>query len=187
MKKLPDQIKPQDIDAWEEEISTVRQLSRPEEKPAAPLVLDEVSPSLRMEGVYNANSFRPLVVGNTDYLDRATADKFRSGRFKIEARLDLHGRTEKEAFAAVTDFIRSSFGQNRRCVLIITGKGTRKEDDAWYEAKGIIRDALPKWLNHPDIRPFILSMVQALPADGGSGAFYVLLKRQRGLNKPQKF
>ena len=132
MKKLPDQIKPQDIDAWEEEISTVRQLSRPEEKPTAPLVLDEVSPSLRMEGVYNANSFKPLVVGNTDYLDRATADKFRSGRFKIEARLDLHGRTEKEAFAAVTDFIRSSFSQNRRCVLIITGKGTRKEDDAWY-------------------------------------------------------
>ena len=179
MRKLPEGKKPRDIEAWQEEISNVRRLKQPEEKPAAPLVLDEIKPSVQMKGVYDANSFVPLILGNTDCLDRITAEKFRNGRFKIEARLDLHGRTEKEAFAAVVDFVHHCFSMKRRCVLIITGKGIKKEDDTWYEPKGIIREALPGWLNHPDIRPFVLSVVQALPVDGGNGAFYILLKRQR--------
>lgn len=186
MKKLLEK-QPEDIEAWQEEISGIRRLKQPEERPSAPLVLDEVRLSPQMEGVYNINSFTPLVLGKTDCLDRNTAEKLRNGRFKIDARLDLHGRTEKEAFAAVLDFIRYSFSLKRRCVLIITGKGIKKEDDVWYEAKGIIREALPGWLNHADIRPFVLGITQALPADGGSGAFYVLLKRQRLSNQTQKF
>lgn len=181
MKKLPESCPPSDIEAWLEEVEQVKPVRQPEEKPSVPLVINEVSPSLTMKGVYNPNSFAELTVGNMDNLDKNTAEKFRKGRFKIEARLDLHGRTEKEAFAAVTDFIRNSYVQGKRCVLIITGKGTKKEDDAWYEAKGIIREALPKWLNHADVRPFVLGMSPALPADGGNGAMYVLLKRKRSL------
>lgn len=181
MKKLPESRQPSDIEAWLEEIEQVRPVNRPDEKPSEPLVIKEIQPSLNLKGVYNQNSFSELAVGNMDNLDKNTAEKFRKGQFKIESRLDLHGRTEKEAFSAVGDFIRNSYVQGKRCVLIITGKGIKKEDDAWYEAKGIIREALPKWLNHADIRPFILGMSPALPADGGSGAMYVLLKRKRRL------
>lgn len=181
MKKLPDCGQPEDIDIWDDFSGGIKPLKQPEEKPQAPLVIREVEPSLRLAGVYNPTSFMPLNVGNTDNLDKNTAEKFLKGRFKIEARLDLHGRTEKEAFAAVEDFIRNSYVHNKRCVLIITGKGIKKEDDPWYEAKGIIKEALPKWLNHPEIRPFVLSMSYAIPADGGNGAMYVLLKRQRSL------
>lgn len=181
MKKLLESRQPEDIDAWLEEIAQVKQVCQPEEKPSEPLIIKEISPSLTMNGVYNQNSFTELSVGNMDNLDKNTAEKFRKGLFKIEARLDLHGRTEKEAFSAVEDFIKNSYISGKRCVLIITGKGIQKDTAPWYEAKGIIREALPKWINHVDIRPFVLGMSPALPADGGSGAMYVLLKRKRQL------
>lgn len=187
MKKLPEITAPKDVEAWFAEVEKVKPTKQPEEKPSAPLVIKEVEPSLRMEGVYNSNSFNELAVGNTDNLDKNTAEKFRKGQFKIEARLDLHGRTEKEAFSAVGDFIHNSYVCGRRCVLIITGKGLKNDNDAWYETKGIIREALPQWLNHVDIRPFVLSMSPALPADGGSGAMYVLLKRKRPSHQVQEF
>ncbi len=187
MKKLPEGNKPQDVDAWEEEIKDIAPFSQPEEKPTAPLILTEVEKTPSHNGLYNPNSFTQLKVGNTDNLDGATATRFRKGDLKIEARLDLHGRTEKEAFAAVEDFIHNAYAQNKRCVLIITGKGIRQENDPWYETKGIIKEALPAWLNHAEIRPFILSMCQAKPEDGGSGAMYVLLKRQRRLQNSKIF
>ncbi len=179
MKKLPESKSPQDIDCWLQEVKDVAAMPQPEERPSSPLIIEEIKPSLNLKGVYNANSFTPLAIGDTSNLDRRTAEKFVRGQFKIEARLDLHGLSEKEAFSAVVDFILQSYVRGLRCILIITGKGIKKENDTWYEPKGIIKDALPSWLNNAEIRPFILSMVNALPADGGDGAMYVLLKRQR--------
>jgi DNA-nicking Smr family endonuclease len=45
--------------------------------------------------------------------------------------------------------------------------------------RGILRRAVPRWLNEPDLRPLILGFAQAQPAHGGAGAFYVLLRRKR--------
>lgn len=188
MKKLPD-IKnyPQDIDSWYEETAEIIPLNQPEEKPVAPLVIDEIKPSLHCEGLYNQNSFNEINLGNTDNIDKNTASRFVKGNYKIDAQIDLHGYTEKEAFLAVAEFIKDSYMQNKRCILIITGKGIKKEDEPWYESKGVINQALLNWINHPDIRPFVLSIAQAKQSDGGSGAFYVLLKRQRKLNKTEIF
>ena len=186
MKKLPEAKAPKDMEAWFEEVEDVKIINQPEEKPQAPLILKPVEPSLSEEGLYNANSFQFLEVGNTDNIDGNTAEKFRKGQFQIEARLDLHGLKEKEAFEAVKDFVLTSYLHKKRCVLIITGKGIKKDDAPWYETKGVIREALPTWLNHAEIRPFILSMTAAKTEDGGSGAMYVLLKRQRNLPNLKK-
>ena len=101
---------------------------------------------------------QPLSLGNTDNIDRRTAEKFKRGEFAIERRLDLHGMTEKEAFAAVDEFVRKAYMQKCRCLLIVTGKGLNREDDAWYEKKGILKDCVPNWLNGPELRPLILSI-----------------------------
>lgn len=188
MKKLPD-IKnlPDDIDLWYEETQDVEILNQPDEKPMAPLVINEIQPSLRCEGLYNPNSFKEITLGNTDNIDKNTASKFVKGNYKIEARLDLHGYTEKGAFSAVLDFIKNGYIQKKRCVLIITGKALKDNNKPWYEATGIINQALMGWLNNPEIRPFILSVSQAKQSDGGGGAFYVLLKRQRISNKAEVF
>ena len=179
MKKLPESKAPKDIEAWKEALDGVRPIARPEEKPQEPLIIKEVEPSIRMEGVYNPTSWTELEVGNTDNLDRNTAERFRKGAYPVEATLDLHGRTEKEAFSAMEDFIKNSYLQGHRRVLIITGKGIKSEDEPWYEAKGVLREALPAWLNSPNIRPFILSICPAGRDEGGSGAMSILLKRQR--------
>lgn len=182
MKKLPElNDTPDDIDLWYEETAEVAPITRPKEKPVPPLIIDEIKPSLRCEGLYNQNSFTEITLGSTDNIDKNTATRFIKGNYKIDAKIDLHGYSEKDAFSLVADFIKNCYIRNKRCLLIITGKGIKKEDDPWYESKGVINQALINWINHPDIRPFVLSIAPAKQSDGGSGAFYVLLKRQRNL------
>lgn len=188
MKKLPDiKTQPSDVDLWFEQTKAIEAFDQPEEKPQPPLIIKEVEPSVRCEGLYNNNSFNEIILGNTDNIDKNTATKFLKGDYTIDARLDLHGYTEKAAFAAVVDFIKDSYIKKKRCILIITGKGLKDDKKPWYEIKGVINQALIGWLNNPEIRPFILSVSQAKQSDGGSGAFYVLLKRQRNSNKTEVF
>ncbi len=118
--------------------------------------------------------------GDSAGIDDSTYAKFKSGDMPIEARLDLHGMTSDAAQRAVSDFIVRCFVSRMRCVLVITGKGQgskRGGDDLF--GKSILRDALPQWLNMAVLRQKILAFTHAAPRHGGSGAFYVLLKRQR--------
>ena len=93
----------------------------------------------------------------------------------IEAKLDLHGHTRESGRQALTGFLRAHRAAGRRCVLVVTGKGLK---DDW--SVGALRQALPGWLNAPDLRRLILAYCQAQPQHGGSGAVYILLRRERG-------
>mgnify|MGYP002785000570 CR=1 FL=1 len=112
-------------------------------------------------------------------IDRNTQERFRKGEMDIDGRLDLHGLTRDEARDKVAAFIASHYGRGSRFLLIITGKGTfHKTPD---EQVGILRNSFPDWLSEPDIRPYILAFDGAKAKHGGSGAFYVLLRRKRTL------
>jgi len=134
--------------------------------PRPPEVTPRPAPLVRVE-----RALPGLRPGDTTGIDRRTADRFRRGRMEIDGRIDLHGMTQEQAHGALTGFIRASAVQGRRCLLVITGKGTRGE--------GVIRRALPHWLGDAMLRPLILAYVQAQPQHGGQGAFYVLLRRRR--------
>ena len=121
----------------------------------------------------NAGPAKPLEVGTATDLDRRTMERLRKGRLRPDARIDLHGLTANRAFTALCDFLYNAHVAGQRCVLVITGKGLSQKGG------GIIRRELPTWLNAPRNRPRILGFAQAQPTDGGGGAFYVLLKRQR--------
>ena len=181
MKKLHECGQPADIDEWMSVIDGIKPFNRPDEVPQTPLVINEVNHSVDTQKISDTISPQELKVGDTSNIDRNTAKKFVTGKYKIDAKIDLHGLSEKNAFIAVKDFVFNCYRQGLRCILIITGKGYKKDDDIWYEGRGIIRESLPSWLNHPDIRPFILSISPAKQTDGGSGAMYVLLKRKRHL------
>lgn len=178
MKKLLKCAEPDDIDEWANEVANVKAMPNVDEKPQAPLIINEIQSTPNTKGLYNHNSFNNLQVGDVDNIDGKLASKFVSGKMKIEARLDLHGLSEKQAFSEVKDFIQHSYASGKRCILIITGKGLRQ--DPWWESKGVIRQSFSQWINHIEIRPYLLSVAQANQADGGSGAFYCLLKRQKG-------
>lgn len=102
-------------------------------------------------------------------IDRASAERLKRGRLAIEARLDLHGMTQDEAHRAVSGFVAGSRAAGRRCVLVITGRG--------LAGGGILRSAVPRWLDEPGLRRHILAIAPAQPRDGGGGALYVLLRR----------
>jgi len=109
-----------------------------------------------------------LAHGCAPGVDRRTADRLKKGRMEIEGRLDLHGMSREAAHRAVIGFVGNARATGKRCVLIVTGKG-----------KGILQTELPRWLNLAPVRDQILSFSHARPQDGGSGAVYVLLKRER--------
>ena len=93
-------------------------------------------------------------------------------RNKIDARLDLHGYTLDKAFEVLKNFIHNQSRQNARCLLVITGKGG-------LLGRGVLKAEMPVWMNSGEIRSLVLSYTTAQPKDGGDGAFYILLKRNR--------
>ena len=112
-----------------------------------------------------------FAVGATDGMDRRTAERFRRGLIRPEARLDLHGRTLDEAERSVERFLAESRRAGRRCVLVVTGRGSAGT------GSGVIRREFPFWIEAPANRSRVVASVPAAPADGGEGAFYVYLKK----------
>ena len=108
-----------------------------------------------------------LTVGTGEAVDGALFHRLVAGKLPIAGRIDLHGMRQAEAQPALVRFLHFSHHNGRRCVLVITGKS------------GVLRQEVPRWLNEEAVRPLVLSITPAKPADGGSGALYVLLKRRR--------
>jgi DNA-nicking Smr family endonuclease len=104
-------------------------------------------------------------------IDRASAERLKRGRYPIEAVLDLHGLTQEEAHRALSGFVAASQAAGRRCVLVVTGHGRA--------SGGILKAAVPRWLDEPGLRPRLLARAPARPQDGGAGALYLLLRRSR--------
>jgi DNA-nicking Smr family endonuclease len=148
-----------------------RAASEPEEAAATPELARAHRPV--SAPVKRAAPLPPLAPGTSPGVDRRTAEKLKRGQLALEARLDLHGLTQEEAHRALTRFIRRAHEDGVRMALVITGKG------GLGGAKGVLRDAVPRWLNESDLRPRVLSCAWAQPKDGGAGALYVLLRRQR--------
>ena len=95
--------------------------------------------------------------------------ELRRGRLKIADILDLHGYTQVSTPAAITNFLASYSNSDNQCVMIITGKGRNSPDRV-----SVVRaTALETLRKHPRVLAYCCSQ----PADGGHGAFYVLLRR----------
>jgi DNA-nicking Smr family endonuclease len=114
-----------------------------------------------------------LKAGQLANMDGRTATRLKRGRLEIDGRIDLHGMTQDAAHGALRAFIRRGHGAGWRCLLVITGKGQRAEGGI-----GILRRAVPLWLNGGDLRPMILGFSPARPQHGGDGALYIMLKRK---------
>lgn len=121
----------------------------------------------------------PLQAGSVVGVDKRTVDRLRRGKLPVEAQLDLHGMTQDEACTALGGFLARAQAAEKRCVLVITGKGTGRDRDG-LEAPGALKRMTPVWLNEPANRARVLAFVEARPQHGGAGALYILLKRSRG-------
>ncbi len=121
---------------------------------------------------------RPATAGK---LDKQLARRLKRGVQGFEDRLDLHGMTQREAHAELRRFIRDAADRGCRCVLVITGKGSRSDGGSGVRgsAPGVLRQSAPRWLGADDLSPHVVGFEAALPKHGGTGALYVQLRRSR--------
>jgi DNA-nicking Smr family endonuclease len=123
----------------------------------------------------------PELEAGSKHFDRDVDRALSRGRLEPEARLDLHGMTLATAERAVARFLEHAAARDFRVALVITGKGFRREDGRVVE--GRIRAEFVGWLNRPENRARVRGVRAAHPRHGGSGAFYVLLRRRSSANK----
>ncbi|MEA3412432.1 MAG: Smr/MutS family protein [Pseudomonadota bacterium] len=96
--------------------------------------------------------------------------QLRRGQYRIEAELDLHGLSAHAARAELSRFLHDVKRAGIRCVRIIHGKGNRSSNRG-----PVLKPRVNHWLRQ---RGEVLAFSSAVPADGGTGALYVLLKRR---------
>ncbi len=148
--------------AWAAARRSVKPLTGRRGRPAeTPRVRDEPGPP----GPPKLRN-RPLPVPQNRQNERAV----RRGKQPISASFDLHGHTRDSAFQILPRFLRTEQARGSQCVIVITGKGKRGE--------GVLRQGFLNWLELPEARALISGYAPAHSKHGGTGAWYVFLRRR---------
>ncbi|MBR9843192.1 MAG: DNA mismatch repair protein MutS [Rhodobacteraceae bacterium] len=112
------------------------------------------------------------------HMDKKAFTRLKRGKMLPEAKIDLHGMTQDQAHPALTGFILRAHGSGKRLVLVVTGKGKSRPDDGPIPVRrGILKHHVPQWLSMPPLGPLVLQVAEAHISHGGSGAYYVYLRR----------
>jgi len=102
-------------------------------------------------------------------VQKRTLRNLRRGQYTIEVELDLHGMIVDQAREALSDFLKQCTARSQHCVRIIHGKGLGSKN-----RQPVLKNKVNQWLKKID---GVLAFCSARPVDGGTGAIYLLLKR----------
>ncbi|MDQ7032120.1 MAG: Smr/MutS family protein [Desulfonauticus sp.] len=114
------------------------------------------------------------VQGSVKGVNLKILNKLKRGEFSVQAHLDLHGFTLDDANFALLDFVRNNYFQNKRCLLIVTGRGLNSPGGI-----SLLKREVQFWLTRDPLKRIVLAFCSALPKHGGSGAIYVLLRKYK--------
>jgi len=113
-------------------------------------------------------------------MDAGAFAKLKRGKLTPERKLDLHGMTLSQAHPELIRFVMDAFSDDKRLVLVITGKGDRKNPKGPFEVqRGVLRRQVPIWLSTAPLSSVILQTTPSHQRHGGDGARYVYLRRRR--------
>ena len=98
------------------------------------------------------------------------------------AEIDLHGYTLERANRAIEKFIENSYQNSVSKIIVVTGKGLHSdvEKDPYVSKDlSILKYSVPEFIeNNVELMKNIIEIKDANIEDGGSGAFYILLKKK---------
>ena len=114
------------------------------------------------------------IEGHVLGLDLITVGKLQAGRYSPEAHLDLHGLNAVQAFQTLVGFIKGAYLKGQRTLLVVPGRGRNSP-----HGMPILRTKVQEWLTQEPFRRVVLAFCTARPADGGPGALYVLMRKNR--------
>ena len=121
-------------------------------------------------------------INSTEKLPNKDFKYQRNKNQKIRS-IDLHGCTLDEANKTIEDFINKAFSENINKLIVVTGKGLHSENKKDpYVSKdfGILKYSVPEFItNNASLMNMINEITDAKIEDGGAGAFYIFLKKNK--------
>ena len=111
--------------------------------------------------------------------------KFNKKKIFETRSIDLHGYTLDAANKTIEDFINKAFLENVNKLIVVTGKGIHSDNEKDpYVSKelGILKYSVPEFIsNNTSLMSMINEITDAKIEDGGGGAFYIFLKRNKSI------
>jgi len=156
-KNLP----PQDQELWDAFTKNVRRLKRT-------LVAKKVPNAIKIPKKIHLPEPE---VKSTQKVGGLHANDLRN--IKIDGQFDLHGFRQSSGEAALRQFLKNAFYKDWRWVIVITGKGSPNHPS-------VLREQTPLWLQ--SMPELVTGYAFASPDDGGTGAFYVKIRRKSKLS-----
>ena len=109
-------------------------------------------------------------------------DQLKKKKFKEQLTFDLHGFSLNEANNKISDLINYAYENEVRRLTIVTGKGlhSNNEQDPYISKDyGILRYSVPEYIKRDnELMAKINEIESADIEDGGSGAFYIYIKKK---------
>ncbi len=97
--------------------------------------------------------------------------------------IDLHGYTLEQANKSIENFIIKSYQEKINKLIVVTGKGihSQNEKDPYVSKDlSILKYSVPEFIsNNKNLMKIIYEMKDAKIEDGGGGAFYIFLKKNK--------
>jgi DNA-nicking Smr family endonuclease len=99
--------------------------------------------------------------------------------------IDLHGYSLEEANKSIENFIVTSYQEKINKLIVVTGKGihSQNEKDPYVSKDlSILKYSVPEFIsNNKNLMKIIYEMKDAKIEDGGGGAFYIFLKKNKSI------
>jgi len=151
-------------------------------RPAHPARNDELEAMAHLSDLVSGNAEMDItfsdeyIEGFVHGFNQKIMKRLKKGQFPIQDYVDLHGLTKQKAETRIRDFLLKSHQLGLRCVLVVHGRGLNSENHI-----PVLKERLPIWLTKGPAKKFVMAFSTAMPYDGGTGAIYVLLRKQKGI------
>ena len=150
-------------------------------RPVHPAKNDELEAMAHLSDLVSGNAEMDItfsdeyIEGCVNGLSQKIMKRLKKGQFPIQDYIDLHGLTKQEAEIRMRDFLLKSQQLGLRCVLVVHGRGLNSENHI-----PVLKERLPIWLTKGPVKKIVMAFSTAMPYDGGTGAIYILLRKQKG-------